>query len=434
MTGHDEHRAAFGSADGSADGSASARRPITAAPNAEHGIGIRAAQHHNPRAGSKSRLSINTEGSSRGGRRRGRGVHCGGHPNAGPWFRLLDRDRRLLSLLIEHKVLTTDQIASLEFTSTRRAQDRLAKLRQMGMLFAFRESLYGGGTTQTRHALGYSGARLIAAQHAERPPTPAAHALSLERLACSPTLEHRLGINGFFTALAAHRNPSHHPEAIALEGLTQWWSERQCAEQFWTSPLDPTSIHPDGYGCWEQDGHTVRFFLEYDTGTETLANVSAKLSDYQGFPTDQFGILLFSLHSSLRETGIRTALRRTLGYGDPDLVIATTARDLTTDYDPARPVWALLTAGNSNTATERLRLAELPKRGPHIAHHSSAGQPYNEASFDRHDPHIRDLFANHPQSSGSSRPTPDGRPHDPADQTDENTFIELDDNPSSHEW
>ncbi|WP_324194604.1 replication-relaxation family protein [Nocardia terpenica] len=76
----------------------------------------------------------------------------------------------MLSVLAEHKVLTTDQIAALEFTSTRRAQDRLRKLREMGMLFAFRESLYGGGASQTRHALGYLGAPLIAAQRAEKPP------------------------------------------------------------------------------------------------------------------------------------------------------------------------------------------------------------------------------------------------------------------------
>ncbi|WP_245568773.1 replication-relaxation family protein [Nocardia concava] len=344
----------------------------------------------------------------------------------------MDRDRRLLSLLAEHKVLTTDQIASLEFTSIRRAQDRLAKLREMGMLFAFRESLYGGGTTQTRHALGYSGARLVAAQRAEKPPTPAAHALSLERLACSPTLEHRLGVNGFFAALAAHRNPARRSGVTALGGLTQWWSERQCADQFWTSALDPTPIRPDGYGCWEHDRHTVRFFLEYDTGTETLATVAAKLIDYQGFPTDRFGILLFSLHSSRRETGLRTALRRALGYGDRGLEIATTARDLAEDNDPAGPIWALLTTDTSDAVTERLRLAELPERGPHITHHPSTGQPYNEAAFDHADPQIRDLFVNRPQSS-SSYPAPDARPHDQASKTDKNVFIELDD-PPSHEW
>ncbi|MFE3796490.1 replication-relaxation family protein [Nocardia tengchongensis] len=424
MTGHDDRPAAFGSADGGADGSASARRPIAAAPNAEHGIGIRAAQHHNPRAGSKSRLSIKTAGSSRAGRRHGHGVHCGGHPNAGPWFRLLDRDRRLLYLLNEHKVLTTDQIAALEFTSTRRAQDRLRKLREMGMLFAFRESLYGGGTSQTRHTLGYASARLIAAARAEKPPTPAAHALSLERLACSPTLEHRLGANGFFAALAAHRNPARHPDTAKVEGLTQWWSERQCADQFWTSPIEPTPIRPDGYGCWEQDGRRVRFFLEYDTGTESLRTVTSKLTDYQSFPTDNFGILMFSVHSARRETGLRTALRQALGSSNPGLVIATTGRDLRHLDGPAGPVWALWTANSGDTVVERLHLADLPERGPRIAHRPSAGLPYNEAAFNLHGPEISDrLYPCKPQAP-TPAPTryPDEQP-DPAHE--DNTLIEI---------
>ncbi|WP_084523508.1 replication-relaxation family protein [Nocardia inohanensis] len=353
-------------------------------------------------------------------------MHCGGHPNAGPWFRLLDRDRRLLYLLHEHKVLTTDQIAALEFTSTRRAQGRLRKLREMGMLFAFRESLYGGGTSQTRHALGYSGARLIAAARAEKPPTPAAHALMLERLACSPTLEHRLGVNGFFAALAAYRNPARHPDTADVEGLTQWWSERQCADQFWTSPLDPTPIRPDGYGCWEEDGRTVRFFLEYDTGTETLSTVAAKLADYQSFPTDRFGILLFSLHSTRRETGLHTALRRTFAISDSGLVIATTARDLTHPDGPAGPVWALLTASNSDTATERLRLAELPERGPRISHHTSTGQPYNEAAFDHDDPTVRDRFLTNQPQPTSPYPAAAVHLHDETASTDDNIIIDLD--------
>ncbi|WP_198347646.1 replication-relaxation family protein [Nocardia terrae] len=294
-------------------------------------------------------------------------------------------------------MLTTDQIASLEFSSVRRAQDRLAKLREMGMLFAFRESLYGGGTSQTRHALGYSGARLIAAQSGEKPPTPAAHALSLERLACSPTLGHRLGVNGFFAALAAHRNPA----ATVLEGLTQWWSERQCADQFWTAFERDPQIRPDGYGCWEQDGHAVRFFLEYDTGTETLSTLAAKLTDYQSFPTDRFGILLFSLHSTRRESGLRTALRRTLGSSNPGMVIATTARDLTHPDGPAGPVWALWAGRGGDTVTERLRLTELPERGPRIPHHSSGGQPYNEAAFDHYDP--RSTTYSSPLSHGLPR-------------------------------
>ncbi|GAB4588206.1 hypothetical protein Ntsu_60380 [Nocardia sp. IFM 10818] len=307
-------------------------------------------------------------------------------------------------------MLTTDQIASLEFTSIRRAQDRLRQLREMGMVFAFRESLYGGGTSQTRHALGYLGARLVAAQRAQKPPTPAAHALGLERLACSPTLGHRLGVNGFFCALAAHRNPARHrgtenPNPV-VKGLTQWWSEKQCADVFWNTYSDTDDhIRPDGYGCWEHHGHAVRFFLEYDTGTESLSTVTRKLADYQSFPTDSFGILLFWLHSARRETGLRAALGRTLGAFDPGIVIATTASELTGLHGPAGPVWALWTGHNGDTATDRLRLADLSERGPRIAHHPSTGQPYNEASFDHYDPQVHDLFR--PGQTRSITPSPD---------------------------
>ncbi|WP_245714028.1 replication-relaxation family protein [Nocardia vaccinii] len=337
----------------------------------------------------------NTHTYSLGGRRGGRSVHRGGHPDAGAWFRLLDRDRRLLALLSEHKAFTTDQIASMEFASVRRAQDRLRKLREMDMLFAFRESLYGGGTTQTRHALGYSGARLIAAQRAQNPPAPAKYALGLERLACSPMLNHRLGVNGFFAALAAHRNPTRVGPATpsSVQGLTQWWSERQCAEVFWTHASGEGDLHPDGYGCFEHHGRAVRFFLEYDTGTESLKTVVAKLGDYEGFPTDKFGILLFSVHSARRETGLRTALNRAFGSYAPGLMIATTSRDLTHPDGPAGPVWALWTAERGDALTQRVRLADLPERGPRIAHHTSAEQlPYNEAAFEHADPQIQNLL------------------------------------------
>jgi hypothetical protein len=45
-----------------------------------------------------------------------------GEPDASLWFRPVDRDRRILALLAEHKVLATGQIAAVEFASVRRAQ------------------------------------------------------------------------------------------------------------------------------------------------------------------------------------------------------------------------------------------------------------------------------------------------------------------------
>lgn len=170
---------------------------------------------------------------------RGRGGRRAGEPAASLWFRLVERDRRILTLLHEHKVLTTNQIAAIEFSSVRRAQDRLRQLRELGVVFAFRNSYSTGGTSQTRHALGYRGARLIAAQRAEKPPAPGAYAERLERLGLWPKLSHQLGVNDFFCRLAAHARTR--PDA----GLTQWWPEKVCTEFFWNKT---TKLRPDAYG------------------------------------------------------------------------------------------------------------------------------------------------------------------------------------------
>lgn len=132
---------------------------------------------------------------------------------------------------------------------------------------------------------------------------------------------------------------------------------------FWTHASGEDQLHPDGYGCWERHGRVVRFFLEYDTGTVSLKTMTSKLADYQQFPTDRFGILLFSVHSARRETGLRTAPSRALGSNySPGLVIATTSRDMTHPDGPAGSVWALWTTHSGGAVTHRLRLADLPDK------------------------------------------------------------------------
>nr|WP_157527277.1 replication-relaxation family protein [Kibdelosporangium sp. MJ126-NF4]CEL13905.1 hypothetical protein [Kibdelosporangium sp. MJ126-NF4]CTQ88273.1 hypothetical protein [Kibdelosporangium sp. MJ126-NF4] len=135
------------------------------------------------------------------------------------WYRLVDRDRRLLALLAEHKVLTTRQVAAIEFTSIRRAQDRLRRLYESGVLFTFRQSYANGGTSETRFALGYVGKRLICALRAKTPPAPKVYAESLERLVVWPKLEHHLGVNDFFCDLAVHRNPARHSKYSVSGGM-----------------------------------------------------------------------------------------------------------------------------------------------------------------------------------------------------------------------
>lgn len=407
-----------------ASGAAESRRSESAGPHAETSTTKPAVQRWYRRDGAEGRLRSDPHLSSH--RRRGGRA---GEPDAALWFRLVDRDRRLLAVLFEHKVLTTNQIAAIEFLSVRRAQDRLRQLRELGVVFAFRESYLHGGTSQTRYALGYLGARLIAAQRAVKPPAPKAYTESLERLALWPKLDHQLGVNDFFCALAAHRNPARlHVEGREGEvsGLTHWWSEKRCTEFFWKHQNSrETQLRPDGYGCWEDHGRTMRFFLEHDTGTESLTKVTGKIADYSAFPTDQFGVLLFSVHSSRREITLRTALHRALTGSDPGFVIATAARDHDHPDGPAGPIWGLWTPHRDDIVPFRHRLAELPQRGPSVAHSTSnTDQPLNEAAFEHTDREMLHRIDT-PQPEPGSRVYPDD--DDDLDDVDLYDSTDIDD-------
>uniref|UniRef100_UPI003EB7B142 replication-relaxation family protein n=1 Tax=Amycolatopsis sacchari TaxID=115433 RepID=UPI003EB7B142 len=170
-------------------------------------------------------------------------------------------------------------------------------------------------------------------------------------------------------------------------------------------------------GCWEEDGRTVRFFLEHDTGTESLTKVTGKLDDYAAFPTDAFGVLLFSVHSTRREIALRTALRRALAGSDPGFVIATAARDDSTfghADGPAGPIWGLWTPQSGDTVPRRYRLAELPQRGPSIEHSASnTDQPLNEAALDPNDREISRRIN-----------TPQPEPADPAGYADDDDDLD----------
>ncbi|WP_236809028.1 replication-relaxation family protein [Amycolatopsis albispora] len=301
-----------------------------------------------------------------------------------------------MELLAEHRVLTTGQITAVEFSSVRRAQDRMRQLRGLGVVFSFRDSYATGGTSESRFALGYVGARMMAARRAVTPPTAKEHTQRLERLALWPKLAHHLGVNDFFCRLAAYSNPARPALAASPDAgaLTQWWSERRCADFFWTHQgvKGEARIRPDGYGCWESGGRVVRFFLEYDTGTESLRVVARKISGYGGFPSDRFGVLLFSFHSARRETAFRAGLGKMLGGYDAGVVIATTARDLPAQEYPAGPVWALWSAREPCPARERLRLADLPERGPRVRHHTP-DLPYGRAAFAPNDPAVFRLLS-----------------------------------------
>lgn len=347
------------SAFGPADRVAATRRPRTAGASAGPVAGKAAGQ--GPGVGGRARVRLT--GSSQvlskdGG---GRGRPSLGEPDGALWARLTDRDRRILALVAEHGVLTTDQLAALAFPSRSRAQHRLLELARIGVLYRAQPFRTEGGSKPFHYLLGFRGAQLLAAQGAGTAPRPSVHADRIRRALESPTLAHLLGVNDFFAGLAAYTRRTglgDGPGTAGGEGLRIWHSEK------WVREYHRAPIRPDGYGLWIQHGQALGFFVEHDTGSEPLDRVADKLDAYTPSP-DRYtssrdtarlldGMVLFWVASRRRETGLRKALmaRHSL------VPAATASRDFGAPDGPAGEVWSVVTAELEYAC--RVRLADLP--------------------------------------------------------------------------
>lgn len=265
--------------------------------------------------------------------------------------RLTDRDRTLLAWLADHQVLTTPQIAHALFSSLGFAQRRLLALHHADILDRFRPLRAGGGSYPWHYVLGHLGAELIAAARDQPPPRPSETAQRIRRIATSRTLDHRLGVNQFFTDLAGHARI--HPDAR----LERWLSEARCAAPGAFGPGLVTPIRPDGHGIYTEGGRRVAFFLEHDTGTESHAVLLAKLTRYDAHVA-RGGLawpVLFWLPNTARERHLHDQLT-TLEVAVPIATATHTADDTGACPEgrtPADPVWLI------HRADHRRRLIDL---------------------------------------------------------------------------
>lgn len=253
--------------------------------------------------------------------------------------RLTERDRRLCRLLWDHKVLTTHQVIALCFPSRHAATQRLLLLTRLGVLDRFRP-FQATGSAPLHFVLGDLGAHVLAAERGITVTELGYNRARTLAVVHSEHLAHLVGVNSFFAALAASARTR--PDAA----LAAWWSERRCTQRW------GHLVRPDGFGRWTETGRTVEFFLEYDTGTETIARVVHKLNGYTDLATGS-GIwtpTLLWLPSPNREAEIRRAL------GTPLVPVATASGLIT---DPAAAVWLPIGAGESGY---RVRLARLGSR------------------------------------------------------------------------
>lgn len=269
-----------------------------------------------------------------------------GHPGpagidvASELRRLTARDRWLIDLLHEHQMLSTEQITALAFDTAHTARIRLNLLQRRGVLARFRDCVRPGSQSW-RWTLGVLGESYLTARDGRTPPRPAAVRLRVDRLATNPRLGHLHGVNQFFVDLAAHARTA--PDA----SLSVWWSERTCVREV-TGEL----VRPDGHGVWTEVGHSAAWWLEWDSGSEPMHRVVAKLDGYHRLhrATGVEHAVILWLHSQGREESFHARAR-----GHPltaQLTVATGSGG--PDTNPSGPLW--WPVGH----TRRVRLAALP--------------------------------------------------------------------------
>lgn len=228
--------------------------------------------------------------------------------------RLTPRDIEMLCLIAEHRMLTSTQLATAVIPNERTCRLRIGVLRELGLVETFRPPRIAGSAPLHCVATGRALRLLAEAGYADRVPTvrgAARPGVVAAGTALRPDLSHLSGANEVFCQLRA---------AARLSGgraeLEEWRSEWSASRAF------GGQVRPDGFARWRDGTTWCEFFLEYDTGTEALHRLVAKLRSYADLAaaTAVSAPVLFWLPGAEREDNLQRELVDT-PFGVP---IATT--------------------------------------------------------------------------------------------------------------
>lgn len=192
---------------------------------------------------------------------------------------LTERDREVALYLYRHRVLTTEQLQLLFFSSRRRAQDRLRFLYRNRVLDRFFPSApFGSGKPEAHWLLDEAGALLVAAIHdLER------KELDWQRRddwGSHPQLAHQLETNRFVTDLIA--------ATLSDPGLgvSEWWPTAEAADHL--NERRRGRVLPDAGFYLETPAGPIECYLEWDRATETQQRLTEKLLAYRRAEAELF--------------------------------------------------------------------------------------------------------------------------------------------------
>ncbi|KAA5825429.1 hypothetical protein F1721_32855 [Saccharopolyspora hirsuta] len=288
------------------------------------------------------------------------------HQAALAW-RLTARDKWIIRMVHEHRVLTAAQITACAFPSFRSGRQRLRELFQWSVLDRFQPAI-SLGAAPMHYVLGPAGASVLAAEHGLDVKDLGYRRDRTIGISHHQRLAHTVGVNEWFTTLITRAR--HHTS----NALRAWWSETRCAQHF------GDLVRPDAYGRWHTHHREIEFFLEFDLGTETTTRVAHKLHGYHQLAaaTGIITPLLVWLPTARREATTRRALTTTWRELDAphQVPVLTAAADLLNPHtehpSPADTVWLPLTPV-PQSSTPRVGLHQISGLWPHIPPPTSTG-------------------------------------------------------------
>jgi len=250
-----------------------------------------------------------------------------------------ERDQLICLDLHEHRVLTTDQLYELHFSSIQRARARLSQLNEMGVIWRNRPRTHLG-SLPCHYILDEIGA-MIVAEYLGIDQRDVGYRNDQKRtLIDSQRLRHTREANSFFTRMIY--------AARSTDGLipvAEWRGEAWCARRW------QLHVRPDGYARLERPGGSLELVLELDLGTENRGRLEDKMERYRVLARAVTApdVVLFCFPSEAREASARRSL------GGTPMPVATATLDRH-QIGPLGPNWLLI------DGDRRFRLAELPAR------------------------------------------------------------------------
>jgi Replication-relaxation len=250
-----------------------------------------------------------------------------------------ERDQLICLDLHEHRVLTTDQLHELHFSSIQRARARLSRLYELEIIWRTRPRTHLG-SLPWHYILDDMGA-MIVAEHLGIDQDAVGYRSDQRRtLIDNQRLRHTRAANGFFTRMIFAARSTGSPIRVA-----EWRGEAWCARRW------QLHVRPDGYGRIEGPLGSLKLVLELDLGTENRGRLEDKMERYRVLVRAATApdIVLFCFPSTAREA----SARRVIGGTPMPVATATFDRHLS---DPLGPNWLLV------DGDRRIRVGDMRRR------------------------------------------------------------------------